>query len=133
MRFLPNNEKKFAVNYRDFVKFYNQIYDKITVTKLWEDGPDFEEGSTTSHEDTYEDDTLPVWGANIVFESLSFMDDHKIFSIVEDFGLIIKRRVTRNTDYVVVNNLDDNNKLIETADKYEIEILNIEEFKNLFG
>ena len=125
--------KKFAVNYRDFVKFYNQIYDKITVTKLWEDGPDFEEGSVTSHEDTYEDDTLPVWGANIVFESLTFMDDHKIFSIVEDFGLIIKRRVTRNTDYVVINNLDDNNKLIETAEKYEIEILNIKEFKNLFG
>ena len=61
------------------------------------------------------------------------MDDHEIFSIVEDFGLIIKRRVTKNTDYVVINNYDDINSLMKYAEKSEIHILTIKEFKTLFG
>ena len=131
--FSGNSAKKFVSDYNKFIKFYNEISDDINITHLWEDGPKFSESSETEYSDSSDDSTIPVWGAHVVFDSLSFMDDHEIFSIVEDFGLIVKRRVTKNTDYVVINNYDDINNLMKYAEKSEIHILTIKEFKTLFG
>ena len=131
--FSSESAKKFVKDYNQFIKFYNEISDDINITHLWEDGPEFSESGETEYSESSDNSTIPVWGAHVVFDSLSFMDDHEIFSIVEDFGLIVKRRVTKNTDFVVINNYDDINSLMKYAEKSEIHILTIKEFKNLFG
>ena len=75
--FSVNTSKMFTSNFKDFIKFYNQILDNITVTTLWEDGPEFSEDDSSyySEDEYYQDETLPIWGSEVVFTNLTDIED----------------------------------------------------------
>ena len=132
--FSVNTSKMFTSNFKDFIKFYNQILDNITITTLWEDGPEFsnDDSSYYSDDEYYQDETLPIWGSEVVFTNLTDIEDIEIFNTIEEYGLTIKRRITKNTDYVVSSSETVNKKILEKCQMYDLEIIDISTFKTLF-